>query len=301
MPACTFCVKNMEGITEMHVSRSCHEVFCDACLNEFSRQDNDRFTCPACGLIHSKADFDRIASPLDDIDEENPRNREEALIACERMERRILEAKPDWAALIDMMDAKLASLKASYAGQLRSSDSPEAIAEHDAAISDAQEKHNQAVDLVRELEAKAQMEQVKFGVYREELAPVNAQADAEGAALQQLQDRASERPRDICEEYGRACSPAERKKATGQDFEARDGQVQTLVSERRLRDVALQAKKEKNDRMQQELDSLKLDPALAIVKFLRGVGFSLLAFVVVVVVLMEAKIAYEYSVARRHQ
>ncbi|KAL1689180.1 hypothetical protein GGG16DRAFT_58327 [Schizophyllum commune] len=295
MPSCTACLKNMEGITEMYASRKCHKVFCGACLDEFSRRDNDRFTCPACRLIHSKVDFDRIASPLDDIDEEKPRNHEEALIAYERMERRILDAKPDWAALFDMMDAKLASLKASHGEQLRSPDSPEVIAELDAAISNAQQKYDRAVALVREFEAKAK---VKADVHREELARVTAQADAEEAALQELQDKTFKRLRDICEEYERAQSMLERKKATRGELDARNGQVQALVSERRLRAGALQ---EKNDREQEELYSLELDPALAIFKALRRVGCWSLVSVVLLIVLVEAKVVYEYSVAWRLQ
>ncbi|KAI5900458.1 uncharacterized protein SCHCODRAFT_01117607 [Schizophyllum commune H4-8] len=299
MPSCTVCLKNMEGITEMYVSRKCHKVFCGACLDEFSKRDNDRFTCPTCRLIHSKLDFHRIVSPLENIDEEKPRDREEALVAYERSERRILDARPDWAALFDMMDAKLASLKASHAEQLRLPDSPETIAKLDAAIANALEKYSRAIVLVRELESKAKVEQAKVGVYREELARVTAQADAKDAALQELQDNTFERLREICEEYARARSMLKRKNATREELSARNEQVQTLVSVRRLRVGALQRK---NNREQEELYSLELDPALAIFKVLRRVGCWLSAFVVLVVfVLVEVKVVYEYSVAWRLQ
>ncbi|KAI4528182.1 hypothetical protein K525DRAFT_184670 [Schizophyllum commune Loenen D] len=289
MPACTFCLKNMEGITEMYASRKCHKVFCGSCLDDFSRRNNDRFTCPVCRLIHSKLDFDRIVSPLEDIDEEKPRNHQEALIAYQCAERQFIDRKPNWAALTDKLEAQVAYLKA----QLRSPESPEAIAELDAAISSAEEELARMIALLRELEAKAKAERAIVDRYRGELARVTAKGDAQEAALQSLADDALTRLRDTCETYEKTRLSLECQRAFKDELHARDEEAATQVAEAWLRDAALQKERE---RLRKELNSRGLGKALVIFKILRMATWICLTVILTLLVFLQARGMYMYAI-----
>ncbi|TRM58600.1 hypothetical protein BD626DRAFT_181122 [Schizophyllum amplum] len=296
MPSCAECLNNMEGL-EMYVSEKCKHAICGNCYADLKEAKGDLAVCQCwkclkSTTLHRAVNFVRVQSPYENIDVRHPANREEAVVAYRKVERMLLDAKPDWSALLGAME----DLHRSSESKLARQDAHiTLLADLNAPVDAARSERDAAVAVLEAIAVKAREEQAEVDHRCEELAYCIADAESRERALDATVWREKTRVRLASHERLRESRLFQGAKDRAA---VENSRLARRVADERLlqRDMVRrhQARLAAAGRLRQEMESRNLRAALAIFKLFRGSGRVLLALLVLLVVSVQTKFAIEF-------